>query len=43
LTKKRTDAARAKLLAEHARELIIAAVADVVPNKELYQLSISAI
>jgi hypothetical protein len=36
------DAVRQKHLMEHARELLLAAVAAAVPNKELHQFSITA-
>lgn len=35
------DAADNKLLAEHAREMILAAVAGAVPNEELYQINVT--
>ncbi|HVV67187.1 MAG TPA: hypothetical protein VHB72_03930 [Candidatus Saccharimonadales bacterium] len=35
------DAAEKKLLAEHAREMILAAVAGAVPNPELYQIDLN--
>lgn len=36
------DAVRTKLLAEHAREFIIAALVVAVPNEELYQIDLLA-
>lgn len=33
------DATRRKFVAEHAREIALAAVANAVPNKELYQIT----